>query len=233
MLYGDGAWHRDRLLLLTEAAVAGPGGGLSRWMSIVPAIPESYDDYRADAAHFLAAHRPSWNGSSAPGCACPTWQTTWRSSARYVRALHDAGYVLDRFRTERGDPFEQRILEQELGRAGVPSVLGNPLVAGALKHFGTDEQRATYLPPMARGDHIWTQLFSEPDAGSDLTPSDAWRRDGDDYVVSGRRSGAPGPSGRTSAISSLARSPCKAPAASRPSSSTCAAPASRSVRSAK
>ena len=48
-------------------------------------------------------------------------------------------------------------------------MLGNPLVAGALKHFGTDEQRAAYLPPMARGDHIWTQLFSEPDAGSDLT----------------------------------------------------------------
>ena len=106
----------------------------------------------------------------------------------YVRAIHDAGYVLDRFSTERGDPHEQRILEQELGAAGVPHVLGNPLVAGALKHFGTDEQRTTYLPPMARGDHIWTQLFSEPDAGSDLTSLQTRAgRDGDDYVVVGQK----------------------------------------------
>ena len=91
--------------------------------------------------------------------------------ARLRPRLYDAGYVLERFRTERGDPYEQRILEQELGAAGFPLVLGNPLVAGAFKHFGTDEQRAAYLPPMARGDHIWTQLFSEPDAGSDLTSS--------------------------------------------------------------
>ena len=106
----------------------------------------------------------------------------------YARAVYDAGYVSDRFRIERGDPFEQRILEQELARAGVPFVLGNPLVAGAFKHFGTDEQRATYLPPMARGDHIWTQLFSEPDAGSDLTGLQTRGvRDGDVYVVSGQK----------------------------------------------
>ena len=84
--------------------------------------------------------------------------------------------------------YEQRILEQELGAAGLPFVLGNPLVAGALKHFGTDEQRATYFPPMARGDHIWTQLFSEPDAGSDLTSLQTRAtRDGDGYVVVGQK----------------------------------------------
>ena len=77
---------------------------------------------------------------------------------------------------------------EELGAVGVPHVLGNPLVAGALKHFGTDQQRAEYLPPMARGDHIWTQLFSEPDAGSDLTSLQTRaQRDGDDYVVVGQK----------------------------------------------
>ena len=104
------------------------------------------------------------------------------------RAIYDAGYVSDRFRTERGDPFEQRILDHELARAGVPSVLGNPLVAGALKYVGTDEQRSAYLPPMARGDHIWTQLFSEPDAGSDLTGLQTRGvRDGECYVVTGQK----------------------------------------------
>jgi alkylation response protein AidB-like acyl-CoA dehydrogenase len=108
----------------------------------------------------------------------------------YVRALYDAGYLLERFAADGGavDPFEQRILEQELGAAGVPHVLGNPLVAGALKHFGTDEQRATYSPPLARGDHIWTQLFSEPDAGSDLTSLQTRAiRSGDEYVVVGQK----------------------------------------------
>ena len=104
----------------------------------------------------------------------------------YVRALYDAGYRLDRFSTEPGDPYQQRILEQELGAAGVPHVLGNPLVAGALKHFGTDEQRAEYFPPMAAGEHIWTQLFSEPDAGSDLTSLQTRATlVGDEYVVVG------------------------------------------------
>jgi alkylation response protein AidB-like acyl-CoA dehydrogenase len=70
----------------------------------------------------------------------------------------------------------------------VPYVLGNPLVAGALKHFGTPDQRATYLPPMARGDHIWTQLFSEPDAGSDLTSlRTRGHLDGQDYVIVGQK----------------------------------------------
>ncbi len=44
------------------------------------------------------------------------------------------------------------------------------------------------MPPIARGDHIWTQLFSEPDAGSDLTGLQTrGTRDGDDYVIVGQK----------------------------------------------
>ena len=137
---------------------------------------------------FLAEHKPTLEWKQRTGVRVPDLATDVEKLRTYARAVHDAGYVSDRFRTERGDPFEQRILEQELARAGVPSVLGNPLVAGAFKHFGTEEQRATYLPPMARGDHIWTQLFSEPDAGSDLTGLQTRGvRDGDSYVVSGQK----------------------------------------------
>ena len=155
---------------------------------IVPAIPDSYDGFRSGLRAFIAEHRPTLAWKQRTGLRVPDDAADVELLRTYVRAIYDAGYVLDRFSAERGDPHEQRILEQELGAAGVPHVLGNPLVAGALKHFGSDEQRATYLPPMARGDHIWTQLFSEPDAGSDLTSLQTRAgRDGDDFVVVGQK----------------------------------------------
>ena len=155
---------------------------------IVPAIPGTYDGFRATLRAFIAEHKPTLAWKQRTGLRVPDRAADVELLRTYVRAIHDAGYVLDRFSAEPGDPHEQRILEQELVAAGVPHVLGNPLVAGALKHFGTDEQRSTYLPPMARGDHIWTQLFSEPDAGSDLTSLQTRAgRDGDDFVVVGQK----------------------------------------------
>jgi alkylation response protein AidB-like acyl-CoA dehydrogenase len=80
------------------------------------------------------------------------------------------------------------VLGEELGRSGVPSVLGNPLVAGAIAQYGTDGQKQAFLPRIANGEHIWTQLFSEPDAGSDLTSlMTRAELDGDDYVVNGQK----------------------------------------------
>jgi hypothetical protein len=86
------------------------------------------------------------------------------------------------------DPFEQRILEEELKKVGLPYVLGNPLVAGAIKLYGTTEQQSYFLPKMASGEHIWTQLFSEPDAGSDLSSlrTRAVRQD-NEFIVDGQK----------------------------------------------
>jgi alkylation response protein AidB-like acyl-CoA dehydrogenase len=154
----------------------------------VPTIPESYDGYRAALRDFLQANRPKLDWKQRAGLRVPDAATDVEVLRDYARALYDAGYVSDRFTTERGDPNEQRIMNQELATAGLPAVLGNPLVAGALKHFGTVTQRAVYLPPMARGDHIWTQLFSEPDAGSDLTGLTTRAiLTGDEYVVTGQK----------------------------------------------
>ncbi len=154
----------------------------------VPPIPDTYDEYRTTLRSFLADHKPTLAWKQRTGLRVPDSAGDVELLRAYVRAIYDAGYVLARFSSEPSDPHEQRVLEQELGSTGVPHVLGNPLVAGALKHFGTDDQRASYLPPMARGDHIWTQLFSEPDAGSDLTSLQTRaQRDGDAYVVVGQK----------------------------------------------
>jgi alkylation response protein AidB-like acyl-CoA dehydrogenase len=155
---------------------------------IVPNIPDIYDGYRQELRRFIAEHRPSLAWKQRTGLRVPELASDVELLRGFVQAIFDAGYVLDRFSATPGDGNEQRVLEQELGRAGVPTVLGNPLVSGALKHFGTDEQRATYLPPMARGDDIWTQLFSEPDAGSDLTSLQTrGHLDGDHYVIVGQK----------------------------------------------
>jgi alkylation response protein AidB-like acyl-CoA dehydrogenase len=155
---------------------------------IVPDVPDTYDGYRQELRRCIAANRPMLAWKQRTGLRVPELESDVELLRGFTRAIFDAGYVLDRFSPVAGDRNEQRVLEQELGRAGVPTVLGNPLVSGALKHFGTDEQRTTYLPPMARGDHIWTQLFSEPDAGSDLTSlRTRGHLDGEDYVIVGQK----------------------------------------------
>jgi alkylation response protein AidB-like acyl-CoA dehydrogenase len=155
---------------------------------VVPSIPDRYDGYRRSLRDVIASHRPDFEWAKRAGMRVPEQAEDVELLRAYARALYDAGYILDRFRLEPGDPYEQRILEQEIFASGIPLLLGNPLVSSALKHFGTDEQRTTFLSPMARGDHIWTQLFSEPDAGSDLTGlKTKGTRDGDDYVIVGQK----------------------------------------------
>ena len=154
----------------------------------VPGIPADYDTYRTELRRFIADHVPDLGWTPKTGARMPESAEDLGVLRRWVAALHDAGYSLARFSEAPVDPFEQRILETELAATGVPYLLGNPLVTGALKTFGTPEQRAAYLPPMARGDHIWTQLFSEPGAGSDLTSLRTRARlDGDEYVVDGQK----------------------------------------------
>jgi alkylation response protein AidB-like acyl-CoA dehydrogenase len=109
--------------------------------------------------------------------------------------LADAGYATIAWPPEYGGRgvglLEQVALAEELDRAQAPPNV-NPLgignIAPAILQFGTEEQKRRYLPPMARGDEIWCQGYSEPDAGSDLASlSTRAVRDGDDYVVDGQK----------------------------------------------
>ena len=63
------------------------------------------------------------------------------------------------------------IFEEEYYRAGAPgrvSQNGIFLLAPILFEHGTDDQRERYLPAMGRGEQVWAQAWSEPEAGSDL-----------------------------------------------------------------
>ncbi|CAN5808903.1 acyl-CoA dehydrogenase family protein [soil metagenome] len=83
----------------------------------------------------------------------------------------------------------QAIFAEECARAGVPRQLGITaidLVGPVLIRFGSDAQKRRYLEPIRTGEDIWTQLFSEPGAGSDLAgvrtkavqTDTGWRIDG-------------------------------------------------------
>jgi alkylation response protein AidB-like acyl-CoA dehydrogenase len=114
----------------------------------------------------------------------------------WQRRLFDAGYAGISWPKEYGgrgaSPSEELIFLEETERAGAPYVGCNfvsTLHAGpTIAAEGTPEQRARYLPPILRGDDVWCQGFSEPEAGSDLASLRTRAvRDGDAYVVTGQK----------------------------------------------
>jgi hypothetical protein len=109
--------------------------------------------------------------------------------------LADAGYAAIAWPEEYGGRgagvMEQVVLAEEMNRAGAPGTL-NPIgisnIAPAIMAHGTEEQKRRLLPRMRRGDDIWCQGFSEPDAGSDLASLRMSAvRDGDHYLVNGQK----------------------------------------------
>ena len=147
----------------------------------VPPIPDDYAPFREKLRRFLSDKRPRIEWKPRSGLRVPDRESDVTELRRWVRDLYDAGFISS-------DEFEQRIFAEEISRAGFSAALGNPLVQTAIERFGNEEQKMRHLPPIARGDHIWTQLFSEPNAGSDLASlATKARREGDVYVVDGQK----------------------------------------------
>jgi alkylation response protein AidB-like acyl-CoA dehydrogenase len=154
-----------------------------------PAEPhgESVDEFRRRLRAFLDEHHPG-RGPKGSRRERTDWHRAWSAT------LYDHGFAGPSWPAAYGgmdlDLDHQIVYYDEIARARVPAHPGNgPAVAGpTVIRFGTEEQRARFLPPMLRGDTVWAQGFSEPEAGSDLPAlRTTARREGDEYVVNGQK----------------------------------------------
>ena len=116
---------------------------------------------------------------------CKLWQ----------RRKFDAGWACIRWPEEFGgrnaSAIEQVIWRQEESKRDLPTGIfdiGIGMAAPTLMHWATSEQKRQYLPPLASGEHIWCQLFSEPSAGSDLAAINSRAiLDGENWVLNGQK----------------------------------------------
>jgi alkylation response protein AidB-like acyl-CoA dehydrogenase len=110
------------------------------------------------------------------------------------RALNAAGLAVPHWPVEWGGKdwtdLQRHLWHEEMQRAGVPTPLAfnASMIGPVLAQFGSEEQKARFLPATANLDIWWSQGFSEPDAGSDLASLRTTAvRDGADWVVNGQK----------------------------------------------
>src|SRR5437660_6118040 len=113
---------------------------------------------------------------------------------RWHRILAKKGWIAPSWPREWGgtgwNVVQRYIFEEECGYAGAPPLVpfGLTMCAAVLLQFGTQAQKARFLPRIYRGDDVWCQGYSEPNSGSDLASlRTSARRRGDHYVVNGQK----------------------------------------------
>ena len=149
--------------------------------------------WRAKVAHFVSTeapeeyrvdHRPPVDSY---GMGDETFQA-WRS------AVARQGWLAAHWPAEYGGAglsvMQQFIMKEEfaVNRVPHPGGRGVEMVGPTIILHGTDAQKSALLPPILAGEHIYSQGFSEPQAGSDLAAVQLRAvRQGDDYVLNGQK----------------------------------------------
>ncbi|MEY2453358.1 MAG: hypothetical protein QOD92_2932 [Acidimicrobiaceae bacterium] len=160
----------------------------------VTEIPE-LATFRQKVRSFLAEHAPEraargdeeGTGFEATVADVPTQKT-------FQAALADAGLAGLTWPKPWGQgltPEHQRVFNEEAVGYELPTtayIIGLGMVIPTMIEFGTDDQRERYVAKALRGEEIWSQLFSEPGAGSDVASLQMRAdRDGDEWILNGQK----------------------------------------------
>ncbi len=152
--------------------------------------------FRAEARAWLEANAPAEGFARAGHAHTPEAEAAWFERCRaWQRTLFDGGWAAitlpENVGGRGGTPAQQLIFDEEQAAFDVTTGFLHSslaLIVPALLTYGSDEQKERFLRPTLRGDVTWCQLFSEPEAGSDLAALRCRaERDGDELVVNGQK----------------------------------------------
>jgi alkylation response protein AidB-like acyl-CoA dehydrogenase len=170
-------------------------GGENSIMSNHGPLPADDAAFRELVRTWLAEHvvgeYASLKGRGGPG----DEEVGFDLRVAWERELGEAGWIGLGWPVEhggRGATVSQQIIwAEEYSRAQAPARvnhMGENLLAPTLIEYGTAEQRARFLPPIARGEERWCQGYSEPNAGSDLANVQTRAvLDGNEWVIDGQK----------------------------------------------
>ena len=135
--------------------------------------------FRSEARAWLSGHVEAGQDRRA-------WERTLGKAGWIGLGWSEAGYG-----NRTATLTQQVVWAEEYARSGAPARsghIGEKLLAPTLLAHGTEEQKARFLPPIAAGDELWCQGYSEPGAGSDLAGvRTAAVREGAGYRISGQK----------------------------------------------
>ena len=160
--------------------------------AITPGTPEDYnhlddDSFRMMVRGWVEANYP-------PEIRNPTKRLHFSENKVWYHKLSQKGWLTPGWPREFGGmgltAGKQLIMLEEFQRHGCTRLndMGMTMIGPLLIRFGTDAQRAHFLPKILAGEHIWCQGYSEPNAGSDLANLRTEAvLDGDHWVVNGQK----------------------------------------------
>jgi alkylation response protein AidB-like acyl-CoA dehydrogenase len=157
--------------------------------------PAEAEEFRAEVRAVLTEELPEgWRGIGA----IPDSGATKEFVREWRRTLYRRGLLGVTWPVEYGgrglSTLHQVVLVEELTLAGLPfgeqpqDSTGLKMLGNTLLRWGSEAQKAEFLPGLLSGEQRWCQGFSEPDAGSDLAAvSTRARLDGEEWILDGQK----------------------------------------------
>ena len=143
--------------------------------------------FREEASSWLAENAPTDDAFRALS---PLEQAKVWQKRKYDAGWACIGWAPD-FGGRGASAIEEVIWRQEESQYDLPAnffLIGQGMIGPTLMAWASDEDKARFLPPLASGEEVWCQLFSEPAGGSDLAAlRTRAERDGDDWLINGQK----------------------------------------------